>query len=85
MPSKNTKIISIRVPNRVDFSAYNAGKLIACFYDMIQCGAIKIEKDEIILPDESDGVNLERLYEVCHEKNIDPQKALDTCIQRIWR
>ena len=84
MPSKNTKIISIRVPERVDFTKYNAGKLIACFYDMIECGAIQIENDEIVLPGE-EGVNLEGLYEVCHEKNIDPQKALNKCIQILWR
>lgn len=84
MPSKNTKIISIRVPERVDFSKYNAGKLIACLYDMIQCGTIQIEKDEIVLPDE-EGLTLDSLYEVCHEKNIDPQKALDKCVQMLWR
>lgn len=83
MPSKNTKIISIRVPNRVDFSGYNAGKLIACLYDMIRCGALQVEDSEIILP-ESD-LDMDKFYEVCHEKNIDPQKALDKCTQMLWR
>ena len=83
MPSKNSKIISIRVPERVDFSDYNAGKLIACFYDMIKCGAIQIEKDEIVLPD-NEGLTLDGLYEVCHEKNIDPQKAIDKLVQMMW-
>lgn len=83
MPSKNTKIISIRVPNRVDFSGYNAGKLIACLYDMIKCGALQIEDSEIILP-ESD-LEMDKFYEACHEKNIEPQKALDKCVDMIRR
>jgi len=86
MPSKNTKIISIRVPERVDFSKYNASKLIACLYDMIQCGAIQIEKDEIVVPETQETeLNMENFYEACHAKNLNPQKGIDMCTQMIWR
>ena len=86
MPTKDSKIISIRVPNRVDFSEYNAGKLIACFYDMVRCGALKIEKDEIVLPEgDCEMCAARKVYEeikeICHDKNV----SIDSFMKMVRR
>lgn len=51
MPSKNTKIISARVPNRVDFTGYSVGKLLTSLYDLYEFGIIDIIDNEIVIPD----------------------------------
>lgn len=85
MPSKDTKIISIRVPNRIEFEDISLAKLIVNIYELRKCGAIEIVGNEIVLPEIENGLNMDGFYEVCHEKNIEPQKALDKCVQMLWR
>lgn len=91
MPSKNTKIISLRVPERVKFDGISVSTLITNLYDEIQRGGIEVLGDRIVIPENTCdgcpylGVNLDKLYEVCEIKNLDPQKALDRCVQMLWR
>ncbi len=85
MPSKDTKVISIRVPNRIEFEDISLAKLIVNIYELRKCGAIEIVGNEIVLPEIENGLNMDGFYEVCHEKNIEPQKALDKCVQMLWR
>ena len=86
MPSKDTKIISIRVPNRIEFEDISLAKLIVNIYELRKCGAIEIVDNELVLPEaENEELKMDSFYEVCHEKNIDPQKALDKCVQMLWR
>jgi len=83
MPSKDTKVISLRVPNRVDFGDISLSKLITDIYDLYSCGAIKIEDNALVLPD--DGLKKDDFFDVCHHRNIDPQKALDRYVSMLWR
>lgn len=86
MPSKDTKIISIRVPNRIEFEDISLAKLIVNIYELRKCGAIEIVDNELVLPEaENEELKMDSFYEVCHEKNINPQKALDKCVQMLWR
>lgn len=63
MPSKNTKIISARVPNRVNFEGISLGKLITSVYDLYKFGIIDIIDDELVIPD-SDEVVSERFEDI---------------------
>lgn len=51
MPSKDTKIVSARVPNRVDFTGISLGKLLTSVYDLYRLGIIDIIDGEIVIPD----------------------------------
>ena len=57
MPSKDTKVISIRVPNRIEFEDISLAKLIVNIYELRKCGAIEIVENELVLPEikEDDG------------------------------
>ena len=63
MPSKDTKIVSARVPNRVDFSGISLGKLLTSAYDLYRLGIIDIIDGEIVIPD-SDDVEVERFEDI---------------------
>ena len=63
MPSKNTKIISARVPNRVNFEGVSLGKLITSVYDLYKFGIIDIIDDELVIPD-NDEVISERFEDI---------------------
>ena len=63
MPSKNTKIISARVPDRVNFEGISLGKLITSVYDLYKFGIIDIIDDELVIPD-NDEVISERFEDI---------------------
>lgn len=63
MPSKNTKIVSARVPNRVDFAGISLGKLLTSAYDLYRLGIIDIIDGEIVIPDRDD-VEVERFEDI---------------------
>lgn len=52
MPSKNSKVISGRVPNRVDFKGESVGKILTSAYDLWEEGFIDIIDGEIVFEDE---------------------------------
>ena len=85
MPSKNTKVITLRVPDRVDFGDVNLHKFVTNLYDMVQCGAIEIVDNELVMPERAEEIDLDSFYEVCRARNIDPQKGIDRCVQMMWR
>jgi hypothetical protein len=76
MPSKDSKIISIRVPNRVDFQGLvSIAKLVTNTYDMWRSGGLIIENDEIFVPEvDCEVCNALKVYEeiqeICHDKNV---------------
>ena len=90
MPSKNSKIISVRVPERVNFEC-SMGKLVTSLYDLIESGVIKVENDCIVVGSDCDGcpyvddLDMGKFNEVCEFKNLDRQKALDRCVSMLWR
>lgn len=63
MPSKNTKIVSARVPNRVDFSGISVGKLLTSVYDLYRLGIIDIMDGEIVIP-EPEEISTERFEDI---------------------
>lgn len=67
MPTKNTKIITLRVPNRVDFGDVNLHKFITNLYDMVSIGAIEIEDNELVFAEDEDGV---WVRDMAHEFNV---------------
>jgi len=83
MPSKDTKVISLRVPNRIDFGNVSLAKLITNIYDLASCGVIEIVDDTLVLQENE--LRMDDFYDVCHQKNIDPQKALDKYVSMLWR
>lgn len=69
MPTKNTKIITLRVPNRVDFGDVNLHKFITNLYDMVAIGAVEIIENELIMP-KGDDMDGEWLREYAHDVNL---------------
>ena len=63
MPSKDTKIISGRVPNRVDFSGISIGKILTSVYDLYRLGIIDIIDGEIVIP-EPEEISTERFEDI---------------------
>lgn len=63
MPSKDSKIISARVPNRVDFSGISVGKLLTSVYDLYRLGIIDIMDGEIVIP-EPEEISTERFEDI---------------------
>lgn len=72
MPTKNTKIITLRVPNRVDFGDVNLHKFITNLYDMVAIGAIEIVNNELVVSDEVDEDG-EWVREMAHDLNIEKE------------
>ena len=70
MPTKDTKIITLRVPNRVDFGDVNLHKFITNLYDMVNIGAIEIVNNEIVLPEIKEDDGWGEIEDICHDRNI---------------
>ena len=75
MPTKDTKIITLRVPNRVNFGDVNLHKFITNLYDMVNCGAVEIVDNELVLSEaDCDGCPAKKMQEdveeICHNRNI---------------
>lgn len=81
MPSKNTKIISLRIPERVNFEGISVSKLVTSLYDLYRIDAVRIEDSELIVP-ENDGLG-DELRDIAHDLNIDPWDLLKKIRQ--WR
>jgi len=84
MPTKNTKIITLRVPERVDFGEINIHKLVTNLYDLVACGALEIRDNEIDLPEFEDN-GWGEIEDICHERNIDIRDAQRKIRQILWR
>lgn len=84
MPSKDTKVISIRVPNRIEFEDISLAKLIVNIYELRKCGAIEIVENELVLPEikESDGWG--EIEDICHERNISIEAARKKIKQMLY-
>lgn len=79
MPSKDTKVISIRVPNRIEFEDISLAKLIVNIYELRKCGAIKIVENELVLPEIKEDDGWGEIEDICHDRNIrieDAQKKI---------
>ncbi len=79
MPSKDTKIISIRVPNRIEFEDISLAKLIVNIYELRKCGAIEIVENELVLPEIKEDNGWGEIEDICHDRNIrieDAQKKI---------
>lgn len=63
MPSKDSKVISARVPNRVDFTGISLGKLLTSAYDLYRLGIIDIIDGEIVIP-EPEEISTERFEDI---------------------
>lgn len=73
MPTKNTKTITLRVPNRVNFEDVNLHKFITNLYDMVACGAIEIIDNELVMPDEEDDPDGVWVRDMAHDLNLDKE------------
>ena len=72
MPTKDTKIITLRVPNRVDFGDVNLHKFITNLYDMVAIGAVEIVDNELVVSDRGDKDG-EWVRDMAHDLNIDKE------------
>lgn len=75
MPTKNTKIITLRVPDRVDFGDVNLHKFVTSLYDMVNIGAIEIINNELVMPErDCELCDIKKAYEemkdIAHDKNL---------------
>ena len=75
MPTKDTKIITLRVPNRVNFGDVNLHKFVTSLYDMASIGAIEIVNNELVMPEGNcDECEVQKVYEevkeIAHDKNM---------------
>lgn len=57
-------------------------KFLGMMHESLENGNITIEDDGLKT---KDSLDLERLYEVCHERGIDPQEAIDKTVKMIGR
>ena len=84
MPTKDSKTITLRVPNRVNFGDVNLHKFVTSLYDMVSIGAVKIVNNELVMPEgtseeaDSDG---EWVREMAHRLNMDTGKFKRTVEQ----
>ena len=90
MPSKDSKVISVRVPERVNFDGLSMGKLITSLYEGIKRGDIKVEEGERVVTDCEgcpyiDDLDMSKFNEVCEFKGLERQKAMDRCVSMLWR
>ena len=81
MPTKDTKIITLRVPNRVNFGDVNLHKFVTSLYDMASIGAIEIVNNELVMPEgdcsECESQKYyEELKEIAHDKNMSVKNLL---------
>ena len=81
-----TKVMAIRVPVSMaeELKKYNLRKLLENIGTLVKFGVIEIVDDEIVMPENTE-INLDPFFEVCHDRNIDPQKALDKCVEMLRR
>ena len=84
MPSKDTKIISIRVPNRIEFEDISLAKLIVNIYELRKCGAIEIVENELVLPDIKEDDGWGEIEDICHERNISIEVARKKIKQMLY-
>ena len=84
MPSKDTKIISIRVPNRIEFEDISLAKLIVNIYELRKCGAIEVVNDEIVLPEIREDDGWGEIEDICHERNISIEVARKKIKQMLY-
>lgn len=87
-----TVTFSVRVPKEIkDDLTFLNRKTLENISRQIKSGEIRVSDNGVeVLGTSCDGcpylgVNLDKLYEVCEMKNLDPQKALDRCVQMLWR
>jgi len=86
--TEKTLVMGARVPlkTKLALSDLDLRKFLENVAAQRELGVIEIEDNEIVVPETFEpDINMDRFYEVCHEKNIDPQKALDKCVQMLWR
>jgi len=84
MPSKDTKIISIRVPNRIEFEDISLAKLIVNIYELRKCGAIEIVENELVLPEIKEDDGWGEIEDICHERNISIEVARKKIKQMLY-
>lgn len=64
------------------FSGLSVKEFISKLCEAMNEGTIRYENGRFIT---ESGYDLSRLEEACHEKNIPVQKAIEKCIQMIWK
>lgn len=84
MPSKDTKIISIRVPNRIEFEDISLAKLIVNIYELRKCGAIEVVNNEIVMPEIREDDGWGEIEDICHERNISIEVARKKIKQMLY-
>ena len=84
MPSKDTKVISIRVPNRIEFEDITLAKLILNIYELRKCGAIEIVEHELVLPEIKEDDGWGEIENICHERNISIEVARKKIKQMLY-
>lgn len=84
MPSKDTKIISIRVPNRIEFEDISLAKLIVNIYELRKCGAIEIVENELVLPEIKEDDGWGEIEDICHERTISIEVARKKIKQMLY-
>lgn len=84
MPSKDTKVISIRVPNRIEFEDISLAKLIVNIYELRKCGAIEIVENELVLPEIKEDDGWGEIEDICHERNISIEVARKKIKQMLY-
>ena len=95
MPSKDTKIVSARIPNSVEFGV-PVSRVLMDIYGLIRDGVLRIEDEHIVGESPVSGreycegceymdLDMSKFNEVCEYRDLDRQKALDRCAQMLWR
>ena len=94
MPSKNSSIMSIRIPNDIKedlermlrMSGTSLAKVVVDLYGKWSSGEINISDNKIVIQDQDNmDLDMKTFLEACDDKRINPQDAINKMTQMIWR
>jgi multimeric flavodoxin WrbA len=100
MPSKNTKIVSGRIPKEMEYEI-PVSRILTDVYRLLKNGNLMVKDGGLEASHDSvedthvnycDGceymenaLDMSKFNEVCEYKGLDRQRALDRCAQMLWR
>lgn len=64
------------------FSLMTYSELIIALNEGLNDGSLAIENGKIV---GRGGLDLSEFYDVCHEKNIEPEEAIKKCVMMLWK
>lgn len=81
-PECNCGVNTSNVAKMAELMGSNFKEVFEAFERGLEDGSLDYSNGRIVGVSD---LKLDGLYEVCHEKNIEPQKAIDKAVQMLWK